>query len=83
MPETPWGSRLRSGGTRLLLDLAVVAVWIGAMTLVFRTAGWSVTLYYVVVFVGIVGYSLAIDPWTWLWGDEIEPGSEHGTERQS
>lgn len=56
-------STFRNTAPTLLVDLAVVLAWIAAMTLLFRTAGWSLTLYYVVVFVGVLAYSLAIDPW--------------------
>lgn len=49
---------------RYLVDLAVVVVWVVAATVVFRTAGWPVTAYYAVVFGGVLGYSLLVDPWS-------------------
>lgn len=58
---------LPSGGARLLVDVAVVLAWIAVVTATFRTAGWPLTAYYAVVFVGVLAYSLAIDPWEWDW----------------
>lgn len=44
---------------RLLFDLVIVAVWVLAVTLLFRVTGWSRGIHYVVVFGGVVGYTLA------------------------
>ncbi|AEH36317.1 hypothetical protein [Halopiger xanaduensis] len=57
---------------RYLVDLAVVVVWVVAATVVFRTAGWPVTAYYLVVFGGVLGYSLLIDPWARVESRERE-----------
>lgn len=48
----------------LVRDLLLVATWIVAITTVFRLMGWSTTLYYLVVFGGVLGYSLVSDPWS-------------------
>lgn len=48
----------------LVRDLLLVATWIVAITIVFRLMGWPTTLYYLVVFGGVLGYSLVSDPWS-------------------
>lgn len=47
---------------RLLVDLVVVVGWVAAVSLLFRVTGWSRWVYYVVVFAGVVGYTLATGP---------------------
>ncbi|GAB3667490.1 hypothetical protein [Halopiger thermotolerans] len=65
---------------RYLVDLAIVAVWVVAATVVFRTAGWPVAAYYVVVFGGVIGYSLLVDPWSRVDSDEREQEQEQEQE---
>ena len=52
----PWRS--------LLLDFLLVVAWVAAISVAFRVAGWSRWLYYLVVFGGVLGYSLATDRWS-------------------
>lgn len=47
----------------VLRDLAVVLAWFVAATLVFRATGWPVAWYYLIVFGGVVAYTLLFDPW--------------------
>lgn len=44
---------------RVLLDLLFVVAWFAAVSLVFRAVQAPTWLYYVVVFGGVVGYSIA------------------------
>lgn len=69
------GSAGRSGRDRVLAlagsirwravsrDVLLVAAWVVAVSFAFRTLGWPTWAYYVVVFGGVVGYSLVGDPW--------------------
>ncbi|WP_090376060.1 hypothetical protein [Natronobacterium texcoconense] len=63
------GKQLLEGGrgrlARLLVDAVLVVCWIAVVTLAFRVADWPLSTYYVVVFGGIVVYSLALEPWAW------------------
>lgn len=59
-------SRLLEGRLAgVIVDTVLVVAWIVAVTLAFRLAGWPLSAYYVVVFGGVIGYSLAVDPWAW------------------
>lgn len=51
----PWRS--------VLFDLAVVVVWFAAVSFTFRANGWPSEPYYVVLFGGVIGYSLVSKPW--------------------
>lgn len=55
---------------RYLVDLALVAAWVVAATVVFRATGWPVAAYYGVVFGGVLGYSLLVDPWSRVDSDD-------------
>lgn len=48
----------------VLRDLAVVFAWVLAVSFAFRALGLPTWLYYVVVFGGVVGYSLVTGPLT-------------------
>lgn len=52
----PWRS--------VLVDLALVVAWFVAVSLVFAATGWPTWLYYLVVFGGVIGYSLGKGPST-------------------
>ena len=52
--STPWLGVLR--------DLVVVVAWVAAASLAFRAFGWPSSLYYVVVFGGVIAYSVATGP---------------------
>jgi hypothetical protein len=50
----PWRS--------LLLDMAFVVAWVGAVTVAFEATGLEQWLYYVVAFGGVIVYSLVVGP---------------------
>lgn len=45
----------------VLFDLLFVLAWFGAVSVLFQQVGWPTWLYYVVVFGGVVGYSVVSD----------------------
>lgn len=47
----------------VLRDLALVTAWVAVVSVAFRTLGWPTWAYSVVVFGGVLGYSLAGGPW--------------------
>ncbi|EMA30563.1 hypothetical protein [Halobiforma nitratireducens] len=55
----------RERTTTLLVDVAVIVAWIVAATVAFWLFEWPVTSYYIVVFGGVIGYSLVADPGDW------------------
>ncbi|APW96635.1 hypothetical protein CHINAEXTREME_02090 [Halobiforma lacisalsi AJ5] len=80
------GQGLRPSDERvadLLVDVAVVVVWIIVATLVFRALELPVTAYYLVVFAGVVSYSLATDPREWRLRSTFDgEGTRTGSERE-
>ena len=52
----PWRS--------ILGDLVLVIIWVVTVSFAFRTAGWPMWLYYVIVFAGVIGYSFMDEWWT-------------------
>lgn len=56
---------LAESGGRLLVDLCVSIAWVVAATVAVRATELSLTAYYVIVFAGVILYSVAFDPWSW------------------
>lgn len=52
-----------TGWRTLLRDAVLVVAWVGATSHGWGLLGWPAWAYYVVVFGGIVAYSLASEPW--------------------
>lgn len=52
----PWRS--------ILGDLVLVIIWVVVVSFTFRATNWPMWLYYVVVFAGVIGYSLMNEWWT-------------------
>ncbi|AFZ72365.1 hypothetical protein [Natronobacterium gregoryi] len=60
--------RLLAGGRgrlAFLVDGVLVVCLIVVVTLAFRVAGWPLSADDVVVFGGVMVYSLALEPWVW------------------
>lgn len=45
------------------VDLIIVVAWFGVVSFAWGIAGWPSSAYYLVVFGGILGFSLAGEPW--------------------
>ncbi|NGM68472.1 hypothetical protein G6M89_05515 [Natronolimnobius sp. AArcel1] len=56
---------LAESGGRLLIDLCVIIAWVVAATITVRVTDLSLTAYYIIVFAGVLFYSIAFDPWSW------------------
>lgn len=55
---------VRSIGWRTVLrDAILVIAWVGVVSVGWGLLRWPTWAYYVVVFGGIIGYSLASEPW--------------------
>ena len=52
LAAVPWRS--------LAVDLVLVVAWVAATSFAFQTTDWPIWLYYVTVFGGVIGYSLAV-----------------------
>lgn len=77
------GQGLRPADERvadLLVDVAVVVVWIIVATLAFRALELPVTAYYLVVFAGVIAYSVATDPRGWRFRSVPGWNGETGTD---
>ncbi|MFC4248843.1 hypothetical protein ACFOZ7_18255 [Natribaculum luteum] len=59
---SPWRAAVRNSW-RLLLDLAVVGLWVLLVTLVALSAGLSRVQFYGLVFLGVVAYVQVTSGW--------------------
>lgn len=50
------------GWRAVLVDVAVVAAWVAAISFAWRLVPWPTWAYYAVVFGGVLGYSLVVAP---------------------
>lgn len=57
------GAYIRHNRRSIVRDLLVAAVWVLVLQLVIAVTGWSTTIYYILLFGGLIVYASLVPAW--------------------